>query len=117
MITTPSVGLKLILHPSAQYPLATNEGIAIPTNTDTKIAMEKVGLLRQPEPFSSKCRSTWPKSLKLPHKELPYHEGLCQSFLADDEFLNSCNCSVANMLEIDRKLERICNIALDTKGS
>ena len=109
---TPSLGVKIILHERDKLPLTSTAGIALPTNTLTKLALKNVKVERQPEPYTSKCLSEWPEQVlaTLSNKSIKYQENLCQSFCLDDFVRNLCNCSMSVLIDYDRKISPQCNM-------
>ncbi|CAG0901447.1 unnamed protein product, partial [Darwinula stevensoni] len=65
-VVSESAGVRVVVHDNDQLPIPDEQGFYLRPNTHTTMALTKVNITRLPEPYQSRCFSSWKQTSFVP---------------------------------------------------
>jgi len=95
---TPNAGAKLVIHKAENPPLPDEKGIDLQPNTETTVAIQKNTIKRLPDPYTSKCITSWNHTVYDVQTDLSYSLSICNKYCLQKEFVDNCRCFYADLV-------------------
>ena len=79
-------------------PLSSSK-ISLASGRETQVAIKQINIIRQPEPYASKCISEWPEKYRNITRNISYSPVLALNFCLAEYIGRLCNCTYYAMMD------------------